>query len=401
MNTSSNISNLLPKDLANKVGGQDIKNFGLQSIPKSAALGQITNIKQKLTDLVKQQSDLAAEYTTNKTKLESDYRLNQLTKEQYDIKSKTLDENYILNSNNLNIQISDLNEQLLQQALGPYKKLSLQQSQLKTSLTSANSSMSKEKAQAKKEKALKSLKNTAKSLVISLSIPLINELITLVIGNNKLKKLVKETNKIIDAANTKSTLQQAKIKRDSAYNLLNNLYNKIKKIKDVLQSIGIAISIISLIISVLKLLPAVKTNPALQSQIDKYKAIIDALSLVLGIIVVSLQRELMIILDLEAQLHALGTILESNTIKSPDFQSILDDLQTINDQNFGDYKGFKFAIKEDNTPGYSIKGNKRHYAVALDRYNVAVLKSDMSFTTDYQVLIDQLKIVIDQQNLQG
>jgi hypothetical protein len=401
MNTSSNISDLLPKDLANKVGGKDIKNFGLQSIPKPAALGQITNIKQKLSDLVKQQSDLATEYTTNKTKLEADYKSNQLTKEQYDIKTKTLDENYILNSNSLNIQISDLNEQLSQQILGPYNELNTQQLQLKASLTSANSTMSKEEVQAKKDKALKSLKNAAKSLVISLSVPLINELIALVIGNNKLKKLVRETNKIIDAANTKSALQQAKIKRDSAYNLLNNLYNKVKKIKDVLQRIEIAITILSLIISIIKLLPAVKTNPALQSQIDKYKAIIDALALVLGIIIVSLQRELMIILDLEAQLHALGTILESNTIKSPDFQAILDDLQTTNEQNFGDYKGFKFAIKEDNTPGYNIKGNKRHYAVALDRYDVAVLKSDMSFTTDYQVLIDQLKIVIDQQNLQG
>jgi hypothetical protein len=52
MNTSSNISDLLPKDLANKVGGKDIKNFGLQSISKPAALGYITNIKQKLSDLI-------------------------------------------------------------------------------------------------------------------------------------------------------------------------------------------------------------------------------------------------------------------------------------------------------------------------------------------------------------
>jgi hypothetical protein len=399
MSTSSNISDLLPKDLANKVGGQDIKNFGLQSIPKPAAFGQIANIKQKLTDLAKQQADLAIEYKTNKTKLEADYKSKQITKEKYEAKSKKFDDDYTLNQAKLNKQISDLNEQLSQQILGPYKKINLQQIQLKTDLTLANLTMSQEEIQAQKEKALKALKNAAKTLALALSIPLVNELIALVVGNTKLKKLVKETNKIIDAAHTKSSLQQAKIKRDSAYNLLNNQYNKIKKIKDVLQNIEIAIVILSLIISILKAIPSI--SPGIQSQIDKYKAIIDALALVLGIIVVCLQHEVTIILALEAQLHALGTVLETNTVKSPDFQAILDDLQAISDQNFGDYKGFKFAIKEDNTPGYSIKGNKRHYAVALDRYNVAVLKSDMSFTTDYQVLIDQLKIVIDQQNLQG
>jgi hypothetical protein len=401
MSTSSNISDLLPKDLANKVGGQDIKNFGLQNIPKPAAFGQVTIIKEKLSDIGKQQSDLAIEHTSNKTKLEADYKSGQITKEEYDIKSKKLDDDYALNQTKLNKQISDLNEQLSQQLLGPYKNINLKQQQLKTSLTAANLTMSQEEIQAQKEKALKALKNVAKTLALALSIPLVNELINLVVGNTKLKKLVKETNKIIDAAHTKSTLQQAKIKRDSAYNLLNNQYNKIKKVKNILQSIEIAIITLTLIISILKALPAIKVNPALQSQVDKYKAIIDALALVLGIIVVCLQHEVTIILALEAQLHALGTVLEVNTIKSPDFQAILDDLQTINDQNFGDYKGFKFAIKEDNTPGYSIKGNKRHYAVALDKYNVAVLKSDMSFTTDYQVLIDQLKIVIDQQNLQG
>jgi hypothetical protein len=41
-----------------------------------------------------------------------------------------------------------------------------------------------------------------------------------------------------------------------------------------LQSIEIAIITLTLIISILKALPAIKVNPALQSQVDKYKAII-------------------------------------------------------------------------------------------------------------------------------
>jgi hypothetical protein len=48
-----------------------------------------------------------------------------------------------------------------------------------------------------------------------------------------------------------------------------------------------------------------------------------------------------------------------------------------------------------------VKGNKRHYAVAINRDGVEVIKSDYSFTLDPNDLVDQLKLIIDQQNLQG
>ncbi len=272
---------------------------------------------------------------------------------------------------------------------------------LNSDLNSAQISMSQEQIQSQKDKATKALKNAAKSLAIALGIPLIDSLIGLVIGNKKLKKLVRETNIIIDAAHTKNTLIQAKIKRDSAYNLLNNQYNKVKNVQNVLSKIEIAISILQIIISILKANPLISKNPAIQSKIDKYQVLIEDLQLILGIIIVCLQHELTILVDLENQLYQLGNVLEDNTQKSPDFQSILDTLGVPNNNSFGTYKGFNFAIKEDNTPGQEVAGYKRHYAVALDKYKVAVLKSDTSFTTDYQVLIDQLKLVIDQQNLQA
>ena len=49
----------------------------------------------------------------------------------------------------------------------------------------------------------------------------------------------------------------------------------------------------------------------------------------------------------------------------------------------------------------TVKGYKRHYAVAINRDNVEVIKSEYSFTQDPQVLVDQLKLIIDQKNLQG
>ena len=65
------------------------------------------------------------------------------------------------------------------------------------------------------------------------------------------------------------------------------------------------------------------------------------------------------------------------------------------------YKGFKFKIKEEQNIAFVVKGNKRRYAVAINRDGTEVLKSEFSFTLDPNDLIDQLKLVIDQQNLQG
>jgi len=73
----------------------------------------------------------------------------------------------------------------------------------------------------------------------------------------------------------------------------------------------------------------------------------------------------------------------------------------VTDGEFPPYKGFKFKIKTEENKTFEVKGNKRRYAVAIDRDGVEVLKSDFSFTLDPNDLIDQLKLVIDQRNLQG
>ena len=72
---------------------------------------------------------------------------------------------------------------------------------------------------------------------------------------------------------------------------------------------------------------------------------------------------------------------------------------TFGTSDFPEYKGFKFALREENNPKFEVRGNKRHYAVALDTNNVEVLKSDSSFTLDPNDLIEQLKLIIDRENL--
>ena len=98
----------------------------------------------------------------------------------------------------------------------------------------------------------------------------------------------------------------------------------------------------------------------------------------------------------KAQLLQINGQLDSSASKIPDLNALLG----LNfGTNFPPYKGFRFALKEENNPRFVVRGNKRHYAVAFDKNNVEVLKSEASFTLDPNDLIEQLKLVIDQQNL--
>ena len=65
------------------------------------------------------------------------------------------------------------------------------------------------------------------------------------------------------------------------------------------------------------------------------------------------------------------------------------------------YRGFEFAIYEENDPRFVVAGNKRRYAVALDRSGFITLQSRPSFTLDPDVLIEELKLIIDEQNLEA
>ena len=103
--------------------------------------------------------------------------------------------------------------------------------------------------------------------------------------------------------------------------------------------------------------------------------------------------------NLKAQLRDPISKIDQTATNIPNLNSITG----INNfgTNFGSYKGFTFALKEENNPKFNVRGNKRHYAVAINKNNVEIVKSDYSFTQDPNDLIEQLKLIIDQQNLQS
>ena len=69
--------------------------------------------------------------------------------------------------------------------------------------------------------------------------------------------------------------------------------------------------------------------------------------------------------------------------------------QTQADVNDGSYKGFSFQIEE--VP-FSPTVN-RLKAIALNQGGIPLLETPLSFTTNRQTLIDELKLIIDRDNL--
>ena len=71
--------------------------------------------------------------------------------------------------------------------------------------------------------------------------------------------------------------------------------------------------------------------------------------------------------------------------------------QTQSDVNDGSYKGFSFQIEE--VP-FSPTVNRRK-AVAFNQQGIPLLETPLSFTTNNQTLIDELKLIIDRDNLKA
>lgn len=72
--------------------------------------------------------------------------------------------------------------------------------------------------------------------------------------------------------------------------------------------------------------------------------------------------------------------------------------QDLTEEGFGTYKGFTFEIKYD---GLNQTPYPKRFAQALDKKKIVRLKSESSFASDPNVLVEELKFIIDTQNLKG
>ena len=226
--------------------------------------------------------------------------------------------------------------------------------------------------------------------------------------NGKISQLVDDTNKvIIEANNTNDPLKlnNAKLIRDNAIKIIQDNESKITEIRNQIQRISIYINIFNAVIQIISNIPIPTSVPPgigipvnvimkLVKILDKASRIVALLGSIIPVLVSSLNTVINELEELKSKLLNINGILEESSVTNNN--SLINNPDEFG-TNFETYKGFKFALKEDNKN--NVRGFKRHYAVAIDRNNVEVLKSESSFTLDPQDLIETLKIIIDRENL--
>jgi len=132
-------------------------------------------------------------------------------------------------------------------------------------------------------------------------------------------------------------------------------------------------------------------NSKLQQQKDR----VDSLVIPIAIFSKTIQN----IVNLLNTLDSLIIECDSNALLDNVSDALI---QTANNQlqaedNNGSYKGFIFQVEE--VP-FSPTVNRRK-AIALNQSGIPLLETPLSFTTNNQTLIDELKLIIDRDNLKA
>ena len=349
---------------------------------------RLKNITLKYTTSINEAKGKVNEEDLVRTAEEKRDKATEKENKDFEIEKEKLDKNI---------------ENILSQIIDPFAAQKLQKLQSDIKLSLAELENKANAAAAQKE----IIKKISKALAPIMGYLIGKGIIALVVNNKKLERLVNQTNAYITLANKSNNLiylTNAKIKRADAVRTLERSEAKVVQIKKVVDTVRTVLTIILLIVSILEALPIIP--PPVKDRIAKYKAIAELLNMILGIISPVLQKEINYLGKLKLKLKQIGDILDGIVTNSLDKDQVAALLANVgNNTGFEQYKGFNFAIKTEENLGAHQKivaGKlKRQFAVAIDRDGVEVLQSDYSFTLDPNDLIEQLKLIIDQRNLQA
>ena len=425
MPNNVNISSVISPDILKNISSASvIKTFGDQLVNKakdkviSVVEGKIGELKKRIEDITKKTVTLGINHNTKLKGLEVENKNKQLTDEQYNEAVIVENAAYDLAVKNSENEITKLKEDLAKIISDPYRKIKEERLKRKNRIKQRRAKNKAERSKARRNLAIKVIKNAAKTLAPIIALQLTNQLIAVISQRKKLEVLVNQVNDYIISANTPETIQIAINLRNNTITLINNSISKLQKIKKVTEQITIYITVFSIIVAILSSIPIPTAVPPgigipvnvitkIVKTLEKANKLIASLSVILAICTVLLENEIFKLNELILRLKEISQLLDQSTLQNLNNQELTNltsNLLTNIDQ-FGEYKGFKFKIKEEQTLGAQqaivVKGNKRHYAVAVNRDGVEVIKSDYSFTLDPNDLVDQLKLIIDQQNLQG
>jgi hypothetical protein len=131
------------------------------------------------------------------------------------------------------------------------------------------------------------------------------------------------------------------------------------------------------------------------SKLQKQKDGIDSLIIPIAIFSKIIQNIITLLNSLDTLIIGCNPTLTLDSLSDTIIQTA--NSQTQADVNDGSYKGFSFQIEE--VP-FSPTVN-RIKAIALNQGGIPLLETPLSFTTNRQTLIDELKLIIDRDDLKA
>ena len=415
MSNTSNISSVISPDVLKSISSSSIiKTFGdqLKDQAKEKVIAVIRNKAGELeiekNQLIEDERQAGINHENELKRLETLYQQGQITtKEQYDEAVRTENEAYSKQQDSFKLNITKINKDIDDINLDPYKKIKEDRKKRKAQRQEKRAKNKARDTQSKRDLNKKVIKNAAKTLAPIIALQIANQLSSIISQRSKLEELVDQVNAYIDTANTPETTTIATNLRNNTIALINSNISKLQNLQTVLNQINTYLAIFNAIVTVLSAIPIPTSVPPgigipvnvitrIVKAIEKANKLISALNVVLAIASISLENEVNKLNELILKLKNINL----DGLNSKQLSDLTSSIYNNVDQ-FPPYKGFKFKIKEEQNQAFVVKGNKRRYAVATNRDGVEVLKSEFSFTLDPNDLVDQLKIIIDQRNLQG
>lgn len=410
---SPNVLKTISSSTAIKTFGEQLANKAKEKVI-STALGKVQTLKDQIQEIVTLKIKVWADHGNEMKRLEILLKEKQITQEQYNLSVQKEEEAYKKKLADLEALDLKLKEDLKNIIADPYSKIKQNFNLRKLKKNKRKTRNKAERAKARRALAKKVALNAAKTLAPVLALQLANKFATVLSQRAQLEKLVDQINLYIEQANTPETIVIATNLRNNAVTLINNSINKLTSLQKIISQINLYITIFNVIISVLSAIPIPTSVPPgigipvsvivrIIKTLERANKLVSALNIVLAIATVILENEISKLNDLIERLKNVNQLLDDKTVLNLNEQEFNNLSSAIfnNVDDFPEYKGFKFKIKEEQNTAFVVKGNKRRYAVATNRDGTEVLKSELSFTLDPNDLVDQLKLIIDQRNLQG
>jgi hypothetical protein len=416
---NSNTLNTLSSVIRPKSFGDQLSNDTEKIV--NSSLGKKQELQFNLAKLVQDEVEEKVKYAKTLNDLFNQFQPPPPTKatltfEQYEqkkIEAEILYTNIIIE---IDLQKNEVNKQIQDISNNPYQNI---KNSTKRREVRNNRKIQRAKNKENKEKKIlskKVLQNLSKTIASLVSLQATKLLFSIVFNNKKLQELIDDTNTIIDSATTQEAINNARVIRNSTLAIIINNERKLDSLSKIVDNANKVVTILNIALTAIILLFTIPkpfglgpTMPTpIANKVKKFQDLVVALNILISIIKGILDSKLNELNDLKSQLNQLNDILDNtliNNLSNEQLQSFINEQRNLQSK-FSEYKGFKLEIREEETLGAQqalvVKNNiKRKYAVALDKDGVPVLKSDFSFTLDPADLIEQLKLIIDSNNLQA